>query len=209
MASRLVWLLVLQVCISWSACVQPHRSLACQEGPAAGPHGSCLPCKLGTEYSEGVERLSLPGPRTWGLGQAEAPKPLQRWYRPHSISAPSSNAAHVGQLPARGCGVRSRQRWAGRHAVWLGTSFCCPSRQFCSRFSLSLLLSQSLECDRVQASPALVCAHTASHLHSDHSMGPCKPLPPPLLPCAVHGVSLPIALLPPRHLLHQLPVLRG
>lgn len=70
----------------------------------------------GAEYSKGMERLSLPGPRTWGLGQAEAPKPLRRWCRPHSISAPSSNAAHVGQLPARGCGARSRQCWAGRQA---------------------------------------------------------------------------------------------
>lgn len=34
--------------------------------------------RSGAEYSEGMERVSLPGPKKWGLGQAEVPEPLWR-----------------------------------------------------------------------------------------------------------------------------------
>lgn len=133
----------------------------------------------GAEYMKGMERLSLPGPKKWGLGQAEVTEPLWRWCSPHLLSAPSSNAAHVGQ-----------QVWAAlgkQRAVQLGASFSChPSRQLCSGFSLSLLISQqSSECDRVQASPALVCARTASRLCSDHSTALVPANPSLCLSCPV------------------------
>lgn len=172
----------------------------------------------GAEYSKGMERLSLPGRKKWGLGQAEVPEPLRRWCRPHSLSAPSSNAAYVGQLPAQGCRSQVRAALGRQRAVQLGTGFSCrPSRQLCSGFSLSLLLSQqSSECDRVQASPALVCAGTASGLRSDRSTALIPANLPPSASaalCSARGcaVSLPIAPLPPppQHLLYQLPVLGG
>lgn len=120
------------------------------------------------------------------LGQAEVPEPLRRGCRPHWLSAPRLNAAHVGQLLTRGTGARCRQ------GAVLGTGFSChPSRQLCSGFSLSLLVSrQSSACESTGfpwLSPAL--AQPLSAPRSQHRAGPANTsLPPHRLP---RGVSFP------------------
>lgn len=122
----------------------------------------------GAEYSKGMERLSLPVPKKWGLGQAEVSEPLWSWCRPHSVSAPSSNAAHMGQLPAQGHGSE----------VWAGSVLCSlvpasPAVRAGSSApdfpSLCLHRSNPQSVIEYRLPPALLCARTASRLRSDHS----------------------------------------
>lgn len=80
------------------------RSLASQEGPAAGPHGKP---ESGQVLRPAVGRFSLkPNPKKRGLGRAEVPEPLQGGADPASLST-NPNAARVGHTGV-GCAARCR-----------------------------------------------------------------------------------------------------